>query len=262
MGSSALLLLCLAAAVAAATTAAGDLHLQEHFNNPPDMTLRGNESGKVVYGLPGGFRAYITGDPGCSRAVLLATDVYGFEAPLLRKIADKVGEAGYFVVVPDFFHGDYYVDNRTNSSEWLKRHSAVKAATDSKPLIDALRQEGKSVGVGGYCWGGKVVTELAKTNYVKVASMSHPGLVTAEDMKEVKCPIEILGDQYDLATPPKLVYQFIHVLRQREIPYFAKVFPGVGHGFACRYNTTDPFAVKTAEQALAEMLDWFAKYLK
>ncbi|KAF8697538.1 hypothetical protein HU200_035871 [Digitaria exilis] len=221
------------------------------------------EAGVVVKGLPGGYRAYVTGPASSCRAIVIATDVYGFEAPLLRQIADKVGEAGYYVVVPDFFNGDYADKTNKTLVEWLEAHSPVNAAEDAKPLFAALKKEGKSIGVGGYCWGGKFTVEMAKTNYVKVVSISHPYNVTVDDMKEVKCPIEILGAQNDTTTPPKLVYQFVDVLRQRsQIPYFAKIFPGVAHGFACRYNTTDPFAVRTAEEALAYMLDWFKKYLK
>jgi len=48
---------------------------------------------------------------------------------LHRKIADKVANHGYFVVVPDFFHGEPY--NAENASRplnsWLKDHNSVSS---------------------------------------------------------------------------------------------------------------------------------------
>ncbi|CAO2201111.1 unnamed protein product [Urochloa humidicola] len=261
MGSAKLLFVCLAAALVAVAATVHHEHSQ-CLDNPPDLSLRGVQAGKVVDDLPGGFRAYVTGPSKSNRAIVLASDVYGFEAPLLRNIADKVAAAGYYVLVPDFFHGDPYNDSKI-LSEWIKSHSPVIAAQDAKPLLASLRNEGKSIGVGGYCWGGKFAAEIAKTDDTEVVVLSHPAYVTVEDMKEVKWPIEILGAQNDTITPPEQVRQLEQALRERtEIEYFVKIFPRVAHGFACRYNTSDPFAVKSAEQALAYMLDWFHKYLK
>jgi len=69
-----------------------------------------------------------------------------------------------------------------------------------------------AVGAAGYCWGGVVVVELAKAHEIQAAVILHPGPVTVEDIKEVKCPISILGAEIDHISPAELIKQFEQVL--------------------------------------------------
>ena len=93
--------------------------------------------------------------------------------------------------------------------------------------------------------------------------MSHPSFVTVDDIKEVKCPISILGAETDVMSPPELVKEFEQVLSSNSgIAHFVKIFPGVSHGWTVRYKSEDAAAVKSAEEALADMVDWFNKNLK
>ena len=43
---------------------------------------------------------------------------------------------------------------------------------------------------------------------------------------------------------------------------FVKIYPGVAHGWTVRYNVEDESAVKSAEEAHLDMLNWFTKYVK
>ncbi|XP_040374053.1 endo-1,3;1,4-beta-D-glucanase-like [Rosa chinensis] len=77
----------------------------------------------------GGLDSYLTGSPNSKLAIVLVSDIYGYEAPNLRKLEDKVAAAGFFVVVPNFFYGDPYVPPADGSHgglpTWLKGHGPV-----------------------------------------------------------------------------------------------------------------------------------------
>uniref|UniRef100_A0ACD5TH19 Uncharacterized protein n=1 Tax=Avena sativa TaxID=4498 RepID=A0ACD5TH19_AVESA len=233
--------------------------------NPPTLNPACGQ-GKVVDSF-GGIPAYVAGTEDSKAAVILISDVFGFEAPKLRKIADKVASSGYFVVVPDFFNGDPHAPGNTGKpfAEWIKEHAPEKGFEKAKPVISALKEQGvSSVGAAGYCWGAKVVADLAKTNEIQAAVMLHPSFVTVDDIKEVKSPIAILGAETDMMSPPELVKQFEQVLSSSDtgIVHFVKIFPGVSHGWTVRYDSEDAAAVKCAEEALADMTSWFDKNLK
>ncbi|CAN6346939.1 unnamed protein product [Urochloa humidicola] len=234
-------------------------------DNPPTLNPSCGE-GKVVDSF-GGLKAYLAGSDESKAAVILISDIFGFESPNLRKIADKVALSGYFVVVPDFLRGDPYTPDNAEKPlpVWIESHSPKKGFEEAKPVIAALKEKGmSSVGAAGYCWGGIVVVDLAKGPEIQAAVVLHPGPgVTVDDIKEVKCPISILGAEIDRSTPPELVKQFEQVLAANSgVPHFVKIFPGVAHGWSVRYNHDDAAAVKSAEEALGDTIDWFNKNLK
>lgn len=43
---------------------------------------------------------------------------------------------------------------------------------------------------------------------------------------------------------------------------YVKIFPGVSHGWSVRYSPEDESAVRSAEEAHRDMLDWFMKHVK
>ncbi|XP_050240371.1 endo-1,3;1,4-beta-D-glucanase-like [Quercus robur] len=232
-------------------------------SNPP--TLNPNAGAGHVEQL-GGLSTYVSGSPNSKLAILLITDGFGYEAPILRKLADKVAASGFYVVVPDFFHGEPFVLDNANRpiQVWSKDHGPDKGFEEAKPVIEALKSKGVSaVGAAGFCWGAKVVVELAKTELIQAAVLLHPSLVTLDDIKGVKVPIAVLGAEIDRNSPPALLKQFEEVLAAKsEVDGFVKIFPKVEHGWTIRYSVEDAAAVKSAEEAHQNLLEWFAKYVK
>ncbi|CAI9781153.1 unnamed protein product [Fraxinus pennsylvanica] len=231
--------------------------------NPPTLSPSSGVGSVLEIG---GLKSYVSGSSDSSLAVILASDVYGYEAPNLRKLADKVAATGFYVVVPDFFNGDPF--DPANSEKplpvWKGLHEPAKAFEDTKLVISALKSKGISaIGAAGFCYGAKVVVELAKDGLIQAGVLLHPSFVTVDDFKEVKAPMAILGAETDIHSPPELVKQFEKILSYKpEVASFVKVFLDVAHGWTVRYNLEDEKAVKSAEEAQTDMLNWFVKYVK
>ncbi|KAJ3693750.1 hypothetical protein LUZ60_009230 [Juncus effusus] len=232
-------------------------------DNPPTLDSDCGK-GKVVDQI-GGLKAYVSGSFEASKpAILLVSDVFGFEAPNLRSLADKIAGCGFYAIVPDFLYGDP-ISDFSQFPAWIQKHAPLKGFEDAKLVIQALKEKGVSViGAAGFCWGAKVVVELAKSDeYIKSAVLLHPSFVTVQDIQEVKCPISILGAEIDRTTPPEVAKQFEQILSTKpEVPSYVKIFPGVQHGWSVRYELNDTSAVAKAEEAHKDLLDWFTKYVK
>ncbi|XP_010527412.1 PREDICTED: endo-1,3;1,4-beta-D-glucanase [Tarenaya hassleriana] len=231
--------------------------------NPP--TLDPNSGSGHVEKL-GGLDSYVVGSPDSKLGILLVSHVFGYETPNLRKLADKVANSGFYVVVPDFFHGDPY--NPENQDRpllvWIKDHEPDKGFEESKPVIEALKSKGiTAIGAAGFCWGAKVAVELAKQELVQAVVLLHPSRVTVDDIKGVEVPISILGAEFDQVSPPELVKQFEEILASKpEVKRFVKIFPRVKHGWTVRYNPSDPSEAEAAEEAHEDMLEWLIHYVK
>ncbi|KAK2646895.1 hypothetical protein Ddye_022090 [Dipteronia dyeriana] len=231
----------------------------ECFGNPPSY-------GAGTIQELGGLKAYVRGRSDSKLAVILISDIYGYEVPKFRNIADKVAAAGFLAVVPDFFFGDpaNSTDPHFDRDAWLKNHTTDKGYEDAKPVIAALRSKGVSaIGAAGFCWGGKVAVKLAGSVDIQAAVLLHPSRVTEYDINEIKVPIAILGAEIDHIAPAEQLKDFGDKLSAKaEFDSFVKIYPGVAHGWTVKYNDEDEFAIKSAEEAHEDMLNWFTKYVK
>ncbi|CAH1426881.1 unnamed protein product [Lactuca virosa] len=235
----------------------------ECCENPPTLSS-GGESGDVQIAS---LNSYVSGNTDSKIAVVLISDIFGYGAPKLRKLADKIASSGYYVVVPDFFNGDSFNGDPSNPDsplkDWLKNHAPVEAVAFAKSVIQALKEKGISkIGAAGFCWGAKVVVELAKKAEIQVSALLHPSFVTLDDIKGVKVPIAILGAEIDKMSPPELVKEFELALEAKpEIDHFVKIYNGVSHGWTVRWKDDDEIAVKCAKEAHEDLVAWFGKCL-
>lgn len=142
---------------------------------------------------------------------------------------------------------------------WIARQTSEKVLPILYKVLEGAREEfadavacgGGIYGVG-YCLGGRFLLQLASENanpllgvqkmvdeeaglvkngpHIKTGAIAHGALVTKEDFEGLKPPILLICVENDQLFSQETLNEGEKYLKEHNIEYEVKVFPGVPHG--------------------------------
>ncbi|PWY67092.1 dienelactone hydrolase family protein [Aspergillus sclerotioniger CBS 115572] len=184
-------------------------------------------------------------DRSTENSILFLTDAMGHRFINAQLIADQFAANGYFVVMPELFHGDPIPINYGAEFDiwgWYEKHLPPRV----DPIVDAILGEMrttlgcKQIGGVGYCFGGKYVCRYLKTGKLDAGFIAHPTMVEADEVEGID--EEILG--------------------QLGFPFQINLFSDVEHGFAVRCDLSQRRQKFAKEKAFEQAVAWFDEYVK
>ncbi|KAL1958081.1 hypothetical protein VTO42DRAFT_5121 [Malbranchea cinnamomea] len=215
------------------------------------------------------IEAYIAhpADRSTKRGILLLTDVIGHRFINAQLIADQFAANGYWVVVPDLFHGDALQLNRPpdfDFAAWLAVHSSERIDPVVKTAIEYMKQNGcEKIGGVGYCFGAKYIVRFMREgqNKIDVGYLAHPSFVENEELSAIKGPLSISAAETDTIFPTPKRHEAEEVLAKTGQQYQISLYSGVEHGFAVRGDVSKPDIKFAKEQAFLQAVHWFNNLL-
>ena len=259
-------------------------------------------SGVVHTGTPTGEETVIEeipcyvkkSDKHPERAIVIATDVFGYKIPNVRLIADKFSDAlECTVFVPDSLDNhpaDPVLFDQVRQLEgaplWSKIYHGIfmamrfipflwnnsfnKSCKILKKFIAAIRAQGyQKIGLQGYCWGGKMGLMLVNpaqldetyTSLIQAACMAHPGGVSfPSDIDAIAVPsaLVLAGDDMELNASKQ---EQLQQLASKKNFVAVHLYPQCHHGFAVRGAEDVPLIVQARQDALEKAILLFKAHL-
>ncbi|XP_061660810.1 carboxymethylenebutenolidase homolog isoform X1 [Syngnathoides biaculeatus] len=222
------------------------------------------------------FQAYLVKPKAASdKAVIVIQDIYGWQLPNTRYMADMLAANGYMcvwklkAVCPDFFLGKEPwspAHDWATFTAWLEDRKPTNVNKEVEPLLKFLKEQcgAKGIGVVGFCWGGIATHYLALNNPEVKAGVSFYGIVReGEDRYALKSPTLFIFGENDDFIPLDQVSGLEKNLKEKcTKDYQVKIFPGQNHGFAHRKREDiNPADQPQIREARADMINWLNKYI-
>nr|KAF6489101.1 carboxymethylenebutenolidase-like protein [Molossus molossus] len=154
------------------------------------------------------IKAYVTRSPVyAGKAVIVIQDIFGWQLPNTRYIADMIAANGYTTIVPDFFVGQepwHPSGDWSTFPEWLKTRNSRKIDKEVDAVLRYLKQHchAQKFGVVGFCWGGVAVHHIMMKYPEFRAGVSLYGIVKdSEDVYSLKNPTLFIFAENDAVIP-------------------------------------------------------------
>ncbi|KAK7958490.1 hypothetical protein PG996_010074 [Apiospora saccharicola] len=221
-----------------------------------------------TYRYINGSQVYFKGPPNGSaeNAVLLFTDAMGHGYLNNRLLADNFAANGFFVVMPDLFHGDPIPDIPSagfDAHKWLRNHGSQQTEPIVRAVIEEMRNHGcRYIAAAGYCFGAKYVMRYLQPGALDAGFIAHPNWFDLDDGLRVQKPLCVVAGENDRVFGSQERRQMEKLLKAAGVPYQMTVYSGVQHGFAVRGDPKNAVEVFAKEQAFNQAIQWFKFHLK
>ncbi|XP_032076349.1 carboxymethylenebutenolidase homolog [Thamnophis elegans] len=235
-----------------------------------DIGKRRNYEGRGQEVQIQNIKAYVCQPPSdTNTAVILVHDIFGWQFPDTRYVADIIASKGYTTICPDFFLGKVPWtpnDHWQNFGDWLKDRDPMKVDKTVDAVLKYLKEQCNAIRIGivGFSWGGMAVHHVMLTNPELKAGVSLYGIIRDSETR------------YDLLNPTFFIFgekdhtislQQISLLEEKlkehcKVNYKIKVYPEQVHGFAqCKPEDMKPKDVPYAEEARMDLIEWLNRYI-
>ncbi len=240
-----------------------------------------------------------SGSGGSSRTgVIILNDIFGWNLPNNREVADFLASQGFITLLPDLFHGDPFVEAKCADAlkqnlggpppaapavkdakvmaaftEFQSRHPVSAVAADIDKCVKYLRATDNTthghggcsqIGVIGFCWGGRMVSELAQSatpGFDCVVSCYGSRMELANFSKITK-PVCFIFGGADAGIPqPQTADAIRGLIPSMKVPVEVTVYPDRPHGFMHRFDVNDKPSVSASTDAFKQAVNWFQKYM-
>jgi dienelactone hydrolase len=185
-----------------------------------------------------GYLAYDDARPGPRPAVLIAPEWYGHN-DYVRSRAEQIAGLGYVGFAVDMYGKGVLAKDDAEAGKLATPlfndrdlvRDRIKAALDTvrlQPMVDGLR-----VAAMGYCLGGLVVLELARSGAdVKGVASFHGILATPKPaLGAVPAKVLVFHGHDDPFVPPQQVAEFQAEMTRANIDWQVITYGGTAHNF-------------------------------